>query len=370
MATSRRQRALRRQPRRLEMDYVDLYLIHWPVPSHDRYVETWRAFIELQKQGLARAIGVSNFQPAHLRADDRRDRRDAGGQPGRAAPAPAAARAAPRARRAAGSSPRRGARWPRARCSTTRAIVEIADGARPHARAGRHPLAPAARQRRDPQVGDARSASRRTSTSSTSTSARTRWPPSRRSTPASAPAPTRTPSCARPRGSLARPPGGGRRLSAARHMSASGSRAPYVPGSVRAADAGEVVQPGRQVQRLRLVVERAQEHRIPSPASTAVVVVDAHDGRGGLGRDVVRGPGCRPARRSPGWRSRARRPPPGRRAPDARHTAARTGSCRRCGTRRTSPCRRGTSASRRRACPCVGSPVEARCPAPAPGLPP
>lgn len=51
---------------RLELEYVDLYLIHWPVPSQDKYVDTWRAFIELQEQGLIRAIGVSNFQPAHL----------------------------------------------------------------------------------------------------------------------------------------------------------------------------------------------------------------------------------------------------------------------------------------------------------------
>jgi 2,5-diketo-D-gluconate reductase A len=51
---------------RLETDYVDLYLIHWPVPAHDRYVETWKAFIELQAEGAIRAIGVSNFQPAHL----------------------------------------------------------------------------------------------------------------------------------------------------------------------------------------------------------------------------------------------------------------------------------------------------------------
>jgi diketogulonate reductase-like aldo/keto reductase len=50
----------------LEMDYVDLYLIHWPVPVHDRYVETWKAFIELRDEGLIRAIGVSNFNPAHL----------------------------------------------------------------------------------------------------------------------------------------------------------------------------------------------------------------------------------------------------------------------------------------------------------------
>ena len=52
--------------RRLGLDYVDLYLIHWPKPSLDRYVETWRAFETLAADGRARAIGVSNFQIAHL----------------------------------------------------------------------------------------------------------------------------------------------------------------------------------------------------------------------------------------------------------------------------------------------------------------
>jgi len=60
------QRALKESLDRLEMEHVDLYLIHWPVPSQDRYVETWRGLIAAQEQGLARAIGVSNFQPAHL----------------------------------------------------------------------------------------------------------------------------------------------------------------------------------------------------------------------------------------------------------------------------------------------------------------
>ena len=50
----------------LGLEYVDLYLIHWPVPARDLYVDTWRALIELREAGLARAIGVSNFQPAHL----------------------------------------------------------------------------------------------------------------------------------------------------------------------------------------------------------------------------------------------------------------------------------------------------------------
>jgi len=60
-------RAFKESLQRLELDFVDLYLIHWPVPKHDRYVETWQAFIELQQEGVVRAIGVSNFQPAHLR---------------------------------------------------------------------------------------------------------------------------------------------------------------------------------------------------------------------------------------------------------------------------------------------------------------
>jgi len=60
-------RALKASLGRLEMEHVDLYLIHWPVPSQDRYVETWQALVEAQQAGLARAIGVSNFQPEHLR---------------------------------------------------------------------------------------------------------------------------------------------------------------------------------------------------------------------------------------------------------------------------------------------------------------
>src|ERR1700678_3572821 len=59
-------RAFKASLERLELEHIDLYLIHWPVPAHDLYVETWQAFIELQSEGLVRAIGVSNFQPAHL----------------------------------------------------------------------------------------------------------------------------------------------------------------------------------------------------------------------------------------------------------------------------------------------------------------
>lgn len=52
--------------RALGVDVVDLYLIHWPVPSKDLYVETWRAFEKLLADGAVRAIGVSNFLPDHL----------------------------------------------------------------------------------------------------------------------------------------------------------------------------------------------------------------------------------------------------------------------------------------------------------------
>ncbi|MFF0726076.1 aldo/keto reductase [Streptomyces sp. NPDC004134] len=52
--------------RRLGLDHVDLYLIHWPAPAKDKYLETWRALEKIHADGRARAIGVSNFQPAHL----------------------------------------------------------------------------------------------------------------------------------------------------------------------------------------------------------------------------------------------------------------------------------------------------------------
>ncbi|MFE4696713.1 aldo/keto reductase [Streptomyces sp. NPDC056738] len=51
---------------RLGLSYVDLYLIHWPLPRVDKYVDSWRAMIELREAGLVRAIGVSNFTAEHL----------------------------------------------------------------------------------------------------------------------------------------------------------------------------------------------------------------------------------------------------------------------------------------------------------------
>lgn len=52
---------------RMSVDYVDLLLIHWPAPSQDNYVDTWRAMIDAQRNGKARSIGVSNFNPDHLK---------------------------------------------------------------------------------------------------------------------------------------------------------------------------------------------------------------------------------------------------------------------------------------------------------------
>ncbi|EGA88411.1 KdgR1 protein [Planococcus donghaensis MPA1U2] len=51
---------------RSQLDYFDLYLIHWPMPNQDTYVEAWQALIDAQKWGLVRSIGVSNFLPEHL----------------------------------------------------------------------------------------------------------------------------------------------------------------------------------------------------------------------------------------------------------------------------------------------------------------
>ncbi|AEY87347.1 oxidoreductase [Streptomyces hygroscopicus subsp. jinggangensis 5008] len=52
--------------RRLGLEYVDLYLIHWPNPRVGKYVDAWKAMIRLREDGLVRSIGVSNFTPEHL----------------------------------------------------------------------------------------------------------------------------------------------------------------------------------------------------------------------------------------------------------------------------------------------------------------
>ena len=52
--------------RRLGMEYVDLLLIHWPLPQRDQYVSTWKTFEKLLAAGKTRSIGLSNFKPAHI----------------------------------------------------------------------------------------------------------------------------------------------------------------------------------------------------------------------------------------------------------------------------------------------------------------
>lgn len=59
-------RAFDSSSRRLRLEVVDLYLVHWPVPKRDRFVPTWRALESLQRDGRVRSIGVSNFRPSHL----------------------------------------------------------------------------------------------------------------------------------------------------------------------------------------------------------------------------------------------------------------------------------------------------------------
>ncbi len=61
-------RALEASLERLGLDHVDLFLIHWPLPRIGRYVDSWRAMIELRQAGKARSIGVSNFEPEHVEA--------------------------------------------------------------------------------------------------------------------------------------------------------------------------------------------------------------------------------------------------------------------------------------------------------------
>ncbi|MYU06919.1 aldo/keto reductase [Streptomyces sp. SID8366] len=52
--------------RRLGVEYVDLYLIHWPNPRVGKYADSWKAMIKLREDGLVRSIGVSNFTPEHI----------------------------------------------------------------------------------------------------------------------------------------------------------------------------------------------------------------------------------------------------------------------------------------------------------------
>ena len=58
--------ALDESLRKLGLDHVDLYLVHWPLPHLDRYVDTWKGFEKLLADGKSRSIGVSNFEVSHL----------------------------------------------------------------------------------------------------------------------------------------------------------------------------------------------------------------------------------------------------------------------------------------------------------------
>lgn len=51
---------------RLGVDYIDVYLIHWPNPKEDRYIDAWKALITARQTGLVRSIGVCNFLPKHI----------------------------------------------------------------------------------------------------------------------------------------------------------------------------------------------------------------------------------------------------------------------------------------------------------------
>ena len=65
-AAKERKTPLQESLDKLRLDYIDLWLMHWPVPAIDHYVDAWKGMIELQKEGLVKSIGVCNFQVHHL----------------------------------------------------------------------------------------------------------------------------------------------------------------------------------------------------------------------------------------------------------------------------------------------------------------
>src|SRR3954453_3358935 len=154
----------------LGVDYVDLFLIHWPLPTlyDGDFVSTWKVLEDCRRDERARSIGVSNFQVAHLERlpggggggaplhPGGRGRRDAPRQPGRAAPVLPQRRGPPlrtgRRHRHRGVVPARPGQRPR---RPGRDRDRRAD--RPDAGSGRPALAPPARPHRVPEVDDPRS---------------------------------------------------------------------------------------------------------------------------------------------------------------------------------------------------------------------
>ncbi|PIJ49718.1 2,5-didehydrogluconate reductase A [Erwinia sp. OLTSP20] len=59
--------ALETSLKKLQLEQVDLYLLHWPCPGKDKYVSAWKQLIDLQKQGLTKSIGVCNFNESHIK---------------------------------------------------------------------------------------------------------------------------------------------------------------------------------------------------------------------------------------------------------------------------------------------------------------
>lgn len=60
------QRAYDLSLRTLGLDYLDMFMCHWPVPAQDRYTEAWKGLVKLLEEGRVKAIGVSNFKPGHV----------------------------------------------------------------------------------------------------------------------------------------------------------------------------------------------------------------------------------------------------------------------------------------------------------------
>ena len=147
-------RGLRRDPRQLGLERIDLFLVHWPLPTRydGDFVSTWRAMAAFVEDGRAASVGVSNFQPAHLQ----RIVDETGVVPAvnQVEVHPFFGNEAVRAANAEhGIATEAWSRSRRARSSTTRCITEHRRGARRDARAGGPALARRARRHRLPEVG-------------------------------------------------------------------------------------------------------------------------------------------------------------------------------------------------------------------------